>query len=778
MRRLFAISFSIVLLFSTAALGVPAAIGVPAATGVTASMNDCGFCGGHSVDGAPATFRYLSEMADTHSYGVIYEKMLVSADGQSGVLQEDELSLHRLNTLLDSLRANAIRYRDISPDYDASIYISGNVDVLSRGCLNDFIPILNRIDDGVDNYYAEFIGGLTFTNPNIYNHSLYSISSNKKRFIEEHIETIVAPCIQLNVYSQYFLGQVYSPLAYKSGRYYIYSLDSSWVDKGNIYYRISFAPRINNYKFVEGYLVASGSNFSIREISVKGKVEFINYSGNVQMGEEGTESEFLPRKILLGTDIKFLGTRLSGEYTSMIRYNKINPRHIPDEEPDRKTKVRRQGDPFVEQGGLIKGHRARQTQYDLSLQYSTRVDTLSAVAARIVDYRDSIHTEGDDFIGKIDTLPRMVAVVKNPSGIEKMGRFMIRDYSLDLKDLGQLHIAPLVSPLLFDYSTSRGVSYNQKVRLSRITTTDKLYTLEPRVGYNFKYKEFYWGVNGEVNYAPRRMGRVFLDMGNGNKFAARSGIAVDTSGGKKNEFRALHARVGHKIEVANGFTISTNIALHRYSQIEKHSNFYSTFVPELELQYTPKQYYYMNGERKVYLYSPCPTFTLNFAHSFKGVMGSTTRFNKVEFDMQQKLRVGPMHSLHYRVGFGLFYDYSDLYFAEFNNLKRNNLPEGWDDDIGGTFHLLSTVKYNEIDKYLRANIKYDAPLILVPSLFRKVKYITKERLYCNMLLVDTMDPYIEMGYGIGTNIFNVGLFWGGEITKWDMVGVKFTFEVQ
>jgi hypothetical protein len=185
----------------------------------------------------------------------------------------------------------------------------------------------------------------------------------------------------------------------------------------------------------------------------------------------------------------------------------------------------------------------------------------------------------------------------------------------------------------------------------------------------------------------------------------------------------------------------------------------------------------MNGERKVYLYSRYPTFTINFAHSFKNILRSTTKFNKVEFDMQHRLKVGPMHALHYRVGFGLFYDYSDLHFAEFNNLRRNNLPEGWHDDIGGTFHLLTTVKYNEIDKYLRANIKYDAPLILVPSLFRKVKYITKERLYCNMLLVDTMDPYIEMGYGIGTNIFNIGLFWGGEITKWDMVGVKFTFEV-
>ena len=145
--------------------------------------------------------------------------------------------------------------------------------------------------------------------------------------------------------------------------------------------------------------------------------------------------------------------------------------------------------------------------------------------------------------------------------------------------------------------------------------------------------------------------------------------------------------------------------------------------------------------------------------------------------MHHGIDIGPMHKFYYRAGAGVFFDYTDLFFAEFNNLRRNNLPAQWDDDIGGAFQLLTRFKYNEIDKYLKFNVRYDAPLILVPSIFRRVKYITREKLYCNLLFVDTMDPYIEMGYGIGTNIFNVGVFWGGEITKWDTIGVKFTFEI-
>jgi hypothetical protein len=96
----------------------------------------------------------------------------------------DEISEHRLQTLLDSLRSNAVKYRNISPDYEAGIYIKGNVDVLSRGRYNDYIPIFKRLEADNNSYYAEFIGELTFTNPNIFNHSLYSISTNKQRFID------------------------------------------------------------------------------------------------------------------------------------------------------------------------------------------------------------------------------------------------------------------------------------------------------------------------------------------------------------------------------------------------------------------------------------------------------------------------------------------------------------------------------------------------------------------------------------------------------------------
>ena len=159
-------------------------------------------------------------------------------------------------------------------------------------------------------------------------------------------------------------------------------------------------------------------------------------------------------------------------------------------------------------------------------------------------------------------------------------------------------------------------------------------------------------------------------------------------------------------------------------------------------------------------------------------MNSTTEYDRIEFDMNRKRDIGPMHKLFYRIGAGGFFNATDLFFAEFNYLRKNNLPSGWDDDIGGAFHLLNRYQYNEIEKYFRVNVQYDAPILLMSTVLRKIKYITKEKLYCNLLFADTMKPYIEIGYGIGTHLFNVGLFWGGEMNKWDSVGVKFSLEIE
>ena len=680
-----------------------------------------------------------------------------------------------LDTLVSLVRINAAGFNNNRPDYDANIFIKANVDILERNFLQQYIPYMNKASKKVDNYYAEFMGVVTSTNPNIYNQTLITITPSEKNFIEKSIDALISPVMRMKVYAPIYYSNIYSPLAHNSKKYYSYAMDSVWNSQGHTYYRISFAPKLVNYMFVSGYFITTSRNWSVREMKIYGNLEFVDFSNHVIMGDEGAPDEFLPKKVRTQTNSKVLGNHFRGDYTTSLKYNKIEKSH------------------FVRSRGREK--------YNLSLLYNTQTDTITEITNILMKYRDSVKMEEYPGPEEIDS----AITAQKRSALEKMGRFFVSNHSVDLKQLGALRLSPIVSPILFNYSSTHGISYTQKLTYTKETSKDQVFMVEPRIGYNFKYKEVYWGLRSSIEYHPKQMGRLHIDAGNGNtintdrimrELDKLPFMVFDTLKLNLTRFRNSYAKIGHQIELFNGLKLETNLALQNYEDMndselvilypqsksverakEIAKRNYISFVPELELTYTPHQYYYYKGNRKVYLYSRFPTLSFNYAKAIEGVFNSTTKYDKVEFDMHQKVEFSPMHKLYYRVGYGMFLNYTDLFFAEFKNLRKNNLPIGWNEEMGGAFQLLKRHEYNEIDKYLRTNVTYDAPLLLVPTLFKNVKYITKEKLYCNILLVDTMLPYIEAGYGFGTHLFNVGLFWGGEINRMNRVGVKFTFEI-
>ena len=50
-------------------------------------------------------------------------------------------------------------------------------------------------------------------------------------------------------------------------------------------------------------------------------------------------------------------------------------------------------------------------------------------------------------------------------------------------------------------------------------------------------------------------------------------------------------------------------------------------------------YYYMNGRRKMNVGSSMPTFILDYERGLKGLFGSNDEHERVEFDVQQKIKL-------------------------------------------------------------------------------------------------------------------------------------------
>ena len=136
-----------------------------------------------------------------------------------------------------------------------------------------------------------------------------------------------------------------------------------------------------------------------------------------------------------------------------------------------------------------------------------------------------------------------------------------------------------------------------------------------------------------------------------------------------------------------------------------------------------------------------------------------------------------MSNFYYRFGWGAFTKQKEVYFVDFNNFTRSNLPVGWNDEIGGVFQLLDGRWYNSSREYLRAHAMYEAPFLLLKHLMKYTQYVLNERLYLNLLAVPHLKPYIELGYGIGTHVFDFGLFASFANWQYQSIGCKFTFEL-
>ncbi|MGL4520555.1 MAG: DUF5686 family protein [Phocaeicola sp.] len=423
----------------------------------------------------------------------------------------------------------------------------------------------------------------------------------------------------------------------------------------------------------------------------------------------------------------------------------------------------------------------------------------------------------------------------------KVGDVLISDYKMDMEKLGSLKASPLINPLLLQYSGSRGITYEQRFFYNNLYGGGKLLRISPRVGYNFSKNELYVNVESEWRYCPQKQGRFFLYAGNGNRIYSSvvldqlksypdSIFSFDKF--DLEYFRDVYLRMGHTIEPINGLTMEVGVTLHWRSLINKpqlavmppaqvytqggasdglipsvnqsgrdHTpnpmsamdngeameplfplegrirTHYNSFAPRIRIEWTPGMYYFMNGKRKMNVGSKLPTFMVDYERGLPHVLGSNGGYERIEIDMQQKVKLGAIRSIGYRLGGGMFTNQEEMYFVDFANFSHRNLPGGWNDDMSGVFQLLDGRYYNSSRQYWRANVTYESPFILLKSLNKWLGKVQQERIYGGILSMDRLHPYIELGYGVGTHLFDVGLFVSSENWTFGSVGCSFRFEL-
>jgi hypothetical protein len=153
-------------------------------------------------------------------------------------------------------------------------------------------------------------------------------------------------------------------------------------------------------------------------------------------------------------------------------------------------------------------------------------------------------------------------------------------------------------------------------------------------------------------------------------------------------------------------------------------------------------------------------------------------YGRVEFDAIWLRKFFRLRSLSLRGGSGYFFQKGhDAYFLDFENFREDYMPGGWNDDWTGEFLLLNREMYNTSRYYVRANMTYESPLMLMSRLPIVGKVIEMERVYVSGLLVDKLHPYTEWGYGFTNRLFSIGAFVATKNFKYDGIGCRVGLEL-
>lgn len=689
--------------------------------------------------------------------------------------------------VLTNVFRTASQYSDVVRQYQAQVYMRAQYKVHRRNALIKLVPSMFKFYDGVSDYLTEAVSEVQYMAPDVYNMKLRALSGTFRRNQAGLYNAL--DYVNVNVYSPMLLpDRLISPFNERAVKYYHYYLDSVAGTPDSLRYCIRIVPRHKGTQLVSGSFVVSHGTWLIRELTLRGRVDLVDFNLHVQMGDRGAE-QLLPKRFDVNLMFRFLWNKIESDYVAYFDYRDLI---------------------LNEEDGVVTPY-SRSDEYDLTRVYRLKSDDSEVlfdtayIAARRPDSLGLTQQQiyADFNARKQQQVQTTVALWrKSQVFLGNVSDALVGSYTLDLAKLGRFRFSPLLDLGMMSYSHSNGFSYKQQFNYNRVFRNDRMLALRPKVGYNFTRKEFYWSADLDFVYAPQRLGALTFKVGNGNRiYTSRvmdelrqnQDSLVNFRELNLNYFKDTHVQVGNRIELANGLLLFTSVDMHRRKAVHPSELLvkdpqqrpisismqptYVTFAPRVKLVWTPGQYYYMDANRKVYLHSRFPTMSIDYERGIKGILGSDGSYGRLEADVSQRIRLSSVSSLYYRYGGGVFTNQKSVYFVDFANFARYNLPMGWSDEISGAFHLLDNDWYNSSRWYSRAHLTYEAPFIILPHSRKYAGVVHSERLYFSTLFTTHLHPYVEAGYGVGTYLFNLGIFTSNVNGRFHEVGCKFTFEL-
>lgn len=248
---------------------------------------------------------------------LMFPFVLMAEGGDERIPEKPEVP----DSILQNIFQFSPFYSRIVDEYKADIYIKGRVKVHKSNHLVKYIPSMFRLEKGVNDYIIESLSEMHYTAPDIYNRKIKAMSTTFPR--ERGQLTDLTDFLNMNIYSSSMMSdRLLSPLDKECSRYYTYLLDSIVGTDDCLKYKILVVPKFRGTQLVSGYIWVSDQVWTIREVYFEGKFDMIEFKLRNIMGEEGDE-EFLPVRLDLDIDFKFMGNHLEMNADAVVKYNQV-----------------------------------------------------------------------------------------------------------------------------------------------------------------------------------------------------------------------------------------------------------------------------------------------------------------------------------------------------------------------------------------------------------------------------------------------------------------------
>ena len=704
----------------------------------------------------------------------MYRKLVVILFGMLG------LALSAQNpSNADSIVSNAIavveKHSSFLDEYNADVYMRTYITTLNKNFLYKYIYLIPNFvlyDKKNNEAIIETTGSLHYQYPDNYEYDLTHVNGT----LTSNSDIMMIPfnLLNINVYSDITNDQSFiMPLRKNTRKYYSYRIQNSFIKNGSLFYTIQYMPVFSSTKLLKGTFVLEDKTWKITEFFGIGKDLFLDFSIDIKMGETGIQ-KFFPEKFVIHRTHWYLGNKIQNRYVATIRYKDV----------------------------ILADGKAKKHSYDIGNKYKLRIDSIEL--DRDSAFWDSVrsvplYTQEKKILTDLQEKIRLKkdSASNRNKTTELIARMLISDSRYRYKKT-DIDYSGLLNPTMLGYSTYDGFSYRLRLGFKTYLPREKNLDISLYTSYTSRYKDPVGDLSNVFNYNPWRFGSLSLSVGKGNQ-AFSSAFTQEIQDSLKmkglkfedmfvNYYKDYYFRLYNNIEVLNGLQIGTGVDYH-IRQASKKQEIYAdlqaqedkvldvrrNFVPTLRLTWTPGQYYRREGREKIYVRSHYPTFKVEFAHSFKGVLGSTSVYNRMEFDISQNINLGLLQSLNYHIGAGMYSRQETEYFADFTYFAPYNYPRTWQDGIGGVFNQLPYNAYNAATSYAQAHVMYETPFLLFTLIPKLSRGVLLERIYFSQLYTPFIVSYSEIGYGIGNRFVNVAVFGSFYKLNFQQIGGKLVF---